>query len=57
MNRKENITFDEFLKQKNFSDEQKKFMIELDFVQSLANVYYLKCMCFTDYNKLFRAFR
>ena len=43
MNQKDNITFDEFLKQKDFSDEQKRFMIELDFVQSLANVYYLKC--------------
>lgn len=44
MNTNEKVTLDNFLRKGNFTDKQKQFMIELDFVQCLSNVYYLKCI-------------
>ena len=33
-----------FLGTREYSEDEKRFMIELEFVQSLSNVFYLKCM-------------
>ncbi len=33
-----------FLGSREYSEDEKRFMIELEFVQSLSNVFYLKCM-------------
>ena len=33
-----------FLGAREYTEDEKRFMIELEFVQSLSNVFYLKCM-------------
>ena len=33
-----------FLGTREYTEDEKRFMIELEFVQSLSNVFYLKCM-------------
>ena len=32
-----------FLGTREYAEDEKRFMIELEFVQSLSNVFYLKC--------------
>ena len=32
-----------FLELREYTEDEKRFMIELEFVQTLSNVFYLKC--------------
>ena len=32
-----------FLGTREYTEDEKRFMVELEFVQSLSNVFYLKC--------------
>ena len=36
-------TLQEFLEKRQYSDEEIRFMLDLEFVQNLGNVNYLKC--------------
>ena len=33
----------DFIQRRDYSDEEIRFMLDLEFVQDLANIYYLKC--------------
>lgn len=45
-NPKQQLSLLEFVSQKKFSDEDYRFMQDLEFVQDLSNVFYLKCIWF-----------
>ena len=37
------LTLLSFLELREYTEDEKRFMIELEFVQTLSNVFYLKC--------------
>ncbi len=37
------LTLLSFLELREYTEDEKRFMIELEFVQALSNVFYLKC--------------
>lgn len=46
-----------FLGTREYTEDEKRFMIELEFVQSLSNVFYLKCMQNTVHAECHRVVR
>ena len=37
------VSLQDFIQRRDYSEEEIRFMLDLEFVQDLANVYYLKC--------------
>ena len=43
MQQSSQVCLRDFIQRRDYSDEEIRFMLDLEFVQDLANIYYLKC--------------